>query len=81
MMTLSINRKPFVMQLDMAVDVLTMPQDVASNIPDLCVEPCYKMAKDYSNNSSEVVGFAKVNVEYCEQSVKDLPITIVKGPG
>lgn len=68
------------MQLNTAADFTIMPQDIGNNIPKLCVEPCDKVRKYYSNNNTEVVWFAKVNVEYGEQNVKDFPLTIVKGP-
>ena len=81
MIDVKINEKPVTMQLDTAADVSVIPVDIANNIPRMCVEPYQKVLKDYNNRNVDVVGSAKVAVQYGAQKVSKLPITIVKGPG
>ncbi|XP_050709686.1 uncharacterized protein K02A2.6-like [Eriocheir sinensis] len=80
MITVNINDTPIAMQVDTAADVSVMPEQVARKIPDLSIEPCNKVLKDYNSHTIQVIGLAKVNVQY-DQQTTNLSITIVKGQG
>ena len=81
MITVTVNDKPITMQLDTAADVSVMSQNVAHTIPRMSVKSCNKVLRDYNNQNIDVVGTAKVDVQYDQQKVKNLSITIVKGHG
>lgn len=75
------NSVPVVMQIDTAADVSVMSEQVARKIPYLSIGACNKVLWDYNAHNIEVVGSAKVNVQYDQQTAQDLPLTIVKGQG
>ena len=79
MVSLMINGKHITMQVDTAADVSVMSEEIASGIPDLEIKPTDRVLKDFNNKEIQVVGEAKVSVQYQGKTVNDLCIVIVKG--
>lgn len=77
--TIHVYNTPILMQLDTVADVTVMSEEVANNIPNLLIQPYDKELKDYSEHVIDVLGTAEVHVQYGQQNIGVLPLTIVYG--
>ncbi|XP_064109685.1 uncharacterized protein K02A2.6-like [Macrobrachium nipponense] len=81
MAQIEINGKLTPMQIDTAADVTIISERVAQTIPNLVIRPSDKVLKSYNGTNIEVVGSSQVKVQYKDQEIGKLPLTIVKGQG
>ncbi|XP_066979053.1 uncharacterized protein [Macrobrachium rosenbergii] len=81
MAQIEINGKLTPMQIDTAADVTIISERVAQTIPNLVLRPSDKVLKSYNGTNIEVVGSSQVKVQYNNQEIGKLPLTVVKGKG
>ncbi|XP_064109047.1 uncharacterized protein K02A2.6-like [Macrobrachium nipponense] len=81
MAQIEINGKLTPMQIDTAADVTIISERIAQTVPNLVIRPSDKVLKIYNGTNIEVVGSSQVKVQYKDQEIGKLPLTIVKGQG
>ena len=66
------------MQLDTGADLTAIPENIASKIPNLIINKKIKpIMKDYNEQPIKVIGVTKVDVQFREQELIQIPVVIV----
>ena len=77
-----INGRSFPMELDTGAAVTIIPDTTRKAIfPTARLQHSSVNLRTYTGEPIQVVGELLVNVQYCQQEVKQLPLTVVKGDG
>ncbi|XP_068207448.1 uncharacterized protein [Palaemon carinicauda] len=79
MVEIIINGKPILMQVDTTADVSIMSEKTAESIPNLLLEGTNRVLKGYNGFDIQVIGASNVEVQYKEQKLEGMPLTVVKG--